>query len=175
MYAKTTIMAEQMHAASARESKALVRRFYEELYDRGNSGIIDELFSPDYVHHIPDVMGKKMDFQDFKKRELQLASAFPDREKIIEDQVAEGDRVATRSTMRGTHTGNMPNIPATGRKVEVSAIIINRLADGKIVEGWETYDSLGMMMQLDVIHMVSTLGKSRHGRVDFPDIRSWPL
>jgi steroid delta-isomerase-like uncharacterized protein len=164
-----------MYPASAKDGKALVRRFYEELYDRRNPEILDEVFSPEYVHHFPDVLDKKMGFGDFRKRELQLSGAFPDRKIYIEDQIAENDRVATRLVMRGTHTGDLPNIPATGKKVEVDSIVIHRIEDGRIAEGWESYDSLGMMMQLDVIHMVSTLGKSRHGRVDFPPIRTWPI
>lgn len=116
-----------------------------------------------------------MDYQDFRKRELQLSSAFPDLRRSIEDMIAEGDKVVTRSVMTGTHSGNLPNIPATNKQINVESIIINRVQDGKIAEGWEAYDSLGMYLQLEVIHMVSTLGKSKKfHRGDFPPIRSWP-
>lgn len=158
----------------ANDNKELVRRFYGEFYDRRNLGVIDDLFSPEYIHHSPDHPGQLIDYQDFRKRELQVASAFPDIRRTIQDQVAEGDRVVTRSTVTGTHSGNLPSIPATGRKIEVEYIIINRIQDGKIVEGWEAYDSLGMYMQLEVIHMVSTLGKSRKERGYYPPITEWP-
>ena len=141
-----------------------MRRFYEEFYNRKNTAVIDELFSPGYVHHLPDVAEGRLDFPGFRKRELQLVSAFPDLERAVEDQVAEGDRVVTRSTMRGTQRGDLPNIPAEGRKIDVSAIVIFRIADGKIAEGWENSDSLGMMQQLHVAQMVSTLSKARHER-----------
>jgi predicted ester cyclase len=104
-----------------------------------------------------------------------MSSAFPDLTRSIEDMIAEGDKVVTRSVMKGTHTGNLPNIPATNRQIDVECIVINRVQDGEIVEGWESYDSLGMYLQLEVIHMVSTLGKSRKFyRGDFPPLRSWP-
>jgi len=158
--------AEEM--ARMKGNKALIRRFSEEFFNRRNFGVIDELFSPSYVHHTPDVPGYTMDFQDFRKRELQLVNAFPNFRYSIEDQIAEGDKVTTRSIMTGTHTGNLPNIPATGRKVEVRSIVIHRIKNGKFEEGWEAYDSLGMMMQLDVIHMVTTLSRERHERGWFP-------
>lgn len=137
--------------------------------------MIDELVSREYVHHIPDVLNHVMDYEDFRKRELQISGAFPDLTRSIEDMIAEGDRVVTRSVMKGTHSGNLPNIPATNKKIDVASIVINRIEDGKIAEGWESYDSLGMYLQLEVIHMVSTLGKSpKFHRGDFPPIRSWP-
>ena len=159
---------------STEENKQLVRRYYEEFYDRRNFGVIDELVSADYVHHIPDVLNKVMVYQDFRKRELQISGAFPDLPRTIEDMIAEGDKVVTRSVMKGTHSGNLPNIPATDKKIDVDSVVINRIKDGKIVEGWESYDSLGMYLQLEVIHMVSTLSKARHERGDFPPLRTWP-
>ncbi|CAJ37944.1 ester cyclase [Methanocella arvoryzae] len=168
-----SIMSEGPHTATE-DNKALVRRYYEEFYDRRNLAVIDELVSEKYVHHIPDVLNQVMDYQDFRKRELQMSGAFPDLSRSIEDMIAEGDKVVTRSIMKGTHTGNLPNIPATDRKIDVDCIVINRINDGKIVEGWESYDSLGMYLQLEVIHMVSTLSKARHERGAFPPLRTWP-
>lgn len=159
---------------SANENKELVSRFYENFYNRRNLEAIDDFFSAEYIHHTPDVMERKLDYQDYRKRELQISNAFPDLIRSIEDQVEEEDKVVTRSIMKGTHTGNMPNIPATGRTINVEYIVINRIQDEKIIEGWESYDSLGMYMQLDVIHMVSTLGKNRQERGYYPPIREWP-
>jgi len=149
---------------STDKNKALIQEFYDEFYDRRNFRVIDDLFSEKYVHHLPDIPSYTMDFHDFKKRELDFSMAFPDRKKVIEDIIAEDDKVMTRSIMTGTHSGDLPNIPATGRKIHVWSIIINKLKGGRITEGWESYDSLGMMQQLEVIHMVSTLSKEPHER-----------
>jgi steroid delta-isomerase-like uncharacterized protein len=159
---------------SKNENKELVSRFYENFYNHRNLEAIDDFFSTEYIHYTPDVMDRKLDYQDYRKRELQLANAFPDLRRSIEDQVEEGDKVVTRSIITGTHTGNMPSIPATGRTIRVESIVINRVQNGKISEGWESYDSLGMYMQLDVIHMVSTLSKSRRERGYYPPIQEWP-
>ncbi len=159
---------------SEEDNKALVRRFYNEFYGRKNVEAMDDAYSPGYVHHIPDVLGNSMDFHDYKKRQTQFLEAFEDFSREIEDQIAEADRVVTRSVLRGTQVGDLPNLPARGRKIEVQSIIINRIEDGKIVEGWESYDSLGMMMQLDVVHMVSTLSREHHMRGNVPPHMEWP-
>jgi steroid delta-isomerase-like uncharacterized protein len=155
------------------ENKALVRRFYNEFYGRKNIEAIDDLFSAGYVHHTPDVLGGQMDFHDYRKRQSDALEAFQDFSREIEEQIAEGDRVVTRSVLRGTQTGDLPNLPARGRKIEVQSIVINRIENGRIAEGWELYDSLGMMMQLDVVHMVSTLSRARHERGELPQHYEW--
>jgi steroid delta-isomerase-like uncharacterized protein len=159
---------------SAEDNKALVRRFYDEFYNGRAREALDKFFSGDYVHHPADLPSRLMDYADFKKREIQFLDAFPDLSRDIEDMVAEGDRVATRSMLKGKQTGDLPNLPAKGKQIEVRSIVIYRVADGKIAEGWECYDSLSMMMQLDVIHMVSTLSRARHERGDLPPGYVWP-
>ena len=77
--------------------------------------------------------------------------AFPNVEEIIEDQVAEGDKVATRLTFSGTHSGELMGIPPTGKQVTFTAITIDQLVDGKITERWHLFDTLGMLQQLGVI------------------------
>lgn len=149
-------------------NKELIRRFYDEFYNGRNFEAVDHAYAQDYVHHTPDVLGQELNFPDFRSRELKRSNAFPDLERSIEDQIGEGDKVVTRSVMRGTQSGNMPDIPASGRKIEVWFTVVNRIENGKIAEGWETYDSLGMMLQLDIIHMVTTLGKSKAERGYYP-------
>jgi predicted ester cyclase len=78
-------------------------------------------------------------------------TAFPDLHGTIEDQIAEGDKVVMRMTYRGTHQGELMGIPATGKPVTMTFISINRIAEGKIAEGWVNFDALGMMQQLGVI------------------------
>ena len=79
-----------------------------------------------------------------------LRTAFPDLKFTIEGQIAEGDQVATRLTVRGTHLGEFMGIPATGKQMAVSGVSIWRLADGKLVNEWVNWDSLAMMQQLGV-------------------------
>ncbi len=115
---------------STEKHRALIQEFYEEFYGRRNFRVIDDLFSEKYVHHLPDIPSYAMDFRDFKKREMDFSMAFPDRKKVIEDMIAEDDKVVTRSIMTGTHTGDLPNIPATGKE-DQGAVHHNKQDQGR--------------------------------------------
>ncbi len=78
-------------------------------------------------------------------------AGFPDLHITIEDIIAEGDKVATRATARGTHKGEFMNIPPTGKQVTVTSIAIQQIAGGKVVEVWVNIDHLGMMQQLGAV------------------------
>jgi steroid delta-isomerase-like uncharacterized protein len=133
---------------SAEENKAIVSRFYDEFFNKGNLRIVNELHTPDYQHHDPDAPDPGGGTEGYIKRNSIFLKAFPDRLLTIEDQVAEGDKVATRITMRATQTGDLPGIPATGRQVTVVSMHICRISDGRIAEEWELFDALGMLRQL---------------------------
>ncbi|WP_325379174.1 ester cyclase [Methanocella sp.] len=142
-----------------KENKALVRRFYEDFYNRSRLDAIDDMFDPSYIHHTPEVPEEKMSYEEYREHILSLARAFPHMKVTIDDQVAEKDRVATRYTMYGIQEGDLPGIPARGRDVKVAAMTILSVKGGRIVEGWEVYDSLDMALQLGVAQVVSTLSK----------------
>jgi steroid delta-isomerase-like uncharacterized protein len=90
--------------------------------------------------------------EDFKQRWVSMfRTAFPDLQLSVEDQIAEGDRVVTRYTGRGTHQGELMGIPPTGNEVSVGGTIISRVSGGRIEEEWNNFDALGMMQQLGVI------------------------
>jgi steroid delta-isomerase-like uncharacterized protein len=131
-------------------NKALVRRFFEEVWSTGDITQRDEFLAPGYRGHISgspqaiDRDGWTAWFQGFR-------SAFPDARFTVEDLIAEGDRVAARLTMRGTHLGPLNGIPPTGRPVVVSGMSIERIANGRIVEGWNENDALGMLGQLGAL------------------------
>ena len=135
---------------STEENKALVRRFYEEI-DNGNLPAMDELVAEDYVDHSPPPFpglasgraGLKQAFELFQK-------ATPGRHEIL-DQVTEGDKVVTRLRAYGTHEGDLPGIPKTGNKLEMTATVIHRIENGKLVEKWSNKDELGFLQQLGVI------------------------
>lgn len=103
---------------------------------------VEETFTPDFVMHIPE---GDMPLEKFIQYNIMLFAAFPDFTCTVEDQIAEGDKVVTRLTMRGTHQGPWRGIPATGKKIEISGAHVSRFAGGKIVEGWGYSDALGLM------------------------------
>lgn len=132
-------------------NKAMVRRFYEAV-NTGNLDQLDDLIVTDYIHHdeaLPPEMQRGRDA--YKGLCAMFISAFPDLHGTIDDLVAEGDKVACRLTWRGTHRGNLMGIPATGKQATFSEMSIQRIANGKIMEGWVTFDALGMMQQLGAI------------------------
>jgi steroid delta-isomerase-like uncharacterized protein len=136
---------------STEENKAISRRADEELFDRGNLDVADELFASDFVYHDPASGEDWHGPESVKQYATMMRAAFPDLHYIVEDQIAEGDKVVTRYTASGTHQGELMGIASTGNRVEITGISITRIEDGKIEEIWENYDTLGMMQQLGVI------------------------
>jgi steroid delta-isomerase-like uncharacterized protein len=132
------------------DNKALNRRFVEEVINQGNTDAIDELIDPGVVDHAAPP-GFPTGREGAKQFAAMMRSAFPDLHLTIEDMISEGDKVVMRSTWSGTHEGEFMGIPATGRRVTVSAIDISRVADGKMVEHWEQSDALGLMQQLGAV------------------------
>lgn len=132
------------------QNKAIVRRFFESLGANDQAGL-NELLSADVVAQMPGMPGPV-------SREVMLqgasvfSAAFSDSHYTVEDQIAEGDKVATRTTWRAIHSaGDFQGVPPTGKRVAASAISIERIQDGKIVERWLSYDQIGMMQQLGLI------------------------
>lgn len=135
---------------STEELKAIVRRDVEEFWNARNLAKVDEFFAPIYVNHEPNAPQVR-DLAAFKQYAAALFAAFPDLHVTIEDMVAEGDQVAKRYSITGTHRGEWLGLPPTGKPATITGITIYRIADGKIVECWWSYDALGMLQQLGVI------------------------
>lgn len=132
-------------------NKALVRRAFVEIFNKGNLAVAEELFAASYVAHDP-ANPSTVRGPDFVKQDATIyRTAFPDLQITIEEQIAEGDRVVTRWTARGTHRGELMGIAPTGKQMAITGISISRIAGGKGVEGWDNWDTLGMMQQLGVI------------------------
>jgi steroid delta-isomerase-like uncharacterized protein len=136
--------------ATEESNKALVRTFYEEI-DKGNLAAMDELVSEDYINHHPPPFPALAPGREGLKQAFQIFWEATPGYHVIEDQVAEGDKVVTRLTVYGAHEGDLPGIPKTGNKMEMTAVAIHRIADGKIAEHWSNTDELGLMQQLGVI------------------------
>ena len=141
---------------STEENKAVVRRMYEEWNKRNLAGIW-ELYAPDYVYHGTGVF-PDLDLAAMKQMVPAFWTAFPDEHMVVEDMIAEGDKVAYRFTFRGTHQGDFMGIPPTGKQVSVTGITIDRIKDGKVVESWANYDTLGLLQQLGVIPQMAQAG-----------------
>ena len=133
------------------ENKALVRRWFEEVWNNGRAEVIDEMLGPDSVHRGLGLVVRGPD--EFKPFYAKFRDAFPDLQIRVEDVIAEGDTVACRWTATGTHLGAGLGFPATGKQVEFIGMGLVRIADGKLVEGWNSFDQLGMMQQLGVVHL----------------------
>jgi steroid delta-isomerase-like uncharacterized protein len=133
------------------QSKALVRRSLEEVFAEGNFDAIPEIFAPDYVEHDPASDGE-IRGHDGLRRDLEpYVNAFSDTRVTVEDQLAEGDLVATRVTVRATHVEQFRGVPPTGERIEVTGTVVHRVAGGRLAEGWWNWDTLGLMQQLGAI------------------------
>jgi len=136
---------------SAENNKALVRRYFEDAWNKHNPALVDEIYATDFVDRSPDIPGIAHTRDGLKQFMGVYLRAFPDADITIEDQLVEGDRVVTRWTGRGTQTGEFMEMAPSGKKVAVAGVQIDRFSGGKIVEGWALFDQLGMLQQLGAI------------------------
>ncbi|CAN5660070.1 ester cyclase [soil metagenome] len=134
------------------ENKALVRREFEEMFNHdGNLDAAGEFYTPDYILHDP-TFGKVRGIDGAKEFAATYREAFPDLRVTIEDQMSDADKVISRFRSSGTHDGETPELgPATGNRVEITGITIDRFAGGKIVEEWTNYDALALMQQIGLV------------------------
>jgi|SRR5688572_26169421 predicted ester cyclase len=131
------------------ENKALIERWFEEVWNKGRGEAIDEMFAPDGVAHGlgPDLRGPA----EFKTFHAAFRQAFPDVRVAVDDLVAEGDTVAYRLTASGTHLGHGLGFAPTSRPARFVVMGTARIANGRIVEGWNVMDNMGMLTQLGVV------------------------
>ena len=128
-------------------NKAAFRRMYEEGLNRGVLGVAEEVIDPDCVDHEAHPGGDRGP-EAMRRLITMLRTAFPDLHFTIEELIAEGDTVAGRLTMNGTHEGPLMGMPPTGRAVRQAHMHFVRLRDGKAIEHWGVRDDMGMMHQL---------------------------
>lgn len=135
---------------STEENKSRTRRFMEEVFNKGNMKVMDELLAPNFVEHNP-FPGQGPGAEGVKRVFTELRQAFPDLHVVVDDLIAEGDKVVMRSTMTGTHKGTWMNTPPTGKQIKVEAVDIVRMSGGKATDHWGVTDALTMMQQLGLI------------------------
>jgi steroid delta-isomerase-like uncharacterized protein len=135
---------------SAEENKTTMRR-YLDVFEQGNIDLLDELLAPDYVNRTPATPDLPTGPEGVKGVVSMFRSAMPDLRVVVEDMIAEGDKVATRYTLEGTHEGELFGVPPTGQRLSIKSMTVERVSDGKIREHWRVTDNLDMMQQLGVV------------------------
>ena len=136
---------------------AVMHRWFDEMWNKGRAEAMEELVAPDVIAHGfggPDQVLRGADA--LKKVYRQLYDAFPDLHMTVEEAVSERDIVAVRWIASGTHTGDTLGFAATGKRVTVTGMTFCRFVDGKIAEGWDNWDMMGLM---------NTLGQTPHATV----------
>ena len=132
------------------DAKLIVKRLFEEPW-KGNFDVIDEYVAPNYIGHDATEPEPIRGPAGVRANVEKYLAGFPDGGITVDDQIAEGDKVATRWTGRGTQTGEVAGIAPTGKEATVSGLTISRLEGGKVIEEWTTWDTLGMLVQLGAI------------------------
>ena len=137
------------------ENKTLVQRWFSEVWNEGRADAIDEMLADDAVVHGlgADLHGSA----EFKHFHSAYRNAYPDVTIDVDDLVAEGDMVAVRWSAIGTHRGDGLGFPATGRRAQFTGMVFVRIKDGRLVEGWNNFDQLGMLQQLGIVSLPSVV------------------
>ncbi|MDQ5845659.1 MAG: ester cyclase [Acidobacteriota bacterium] len=135
------------------ENKALLQRWFDEVWNKGRAEAIDEMLSADgIVHGLSDDPSNPIKGAfGFKPFHQTFRGAFPDIEVVVEDMIAEGDKVAARCSVRGKHSGDHLGIAASNAPVDFDGLCIVRIRDGKIVEAWNNFDFMRMNRQIGLM------------------------
>ena len=136
---------------SAEETKAIVRRINDEVWNQGNLDVIDELIADDAVISVVGAPQEIWGPAGFREFVTMYRTAFPDLRITVDEQIGEGDVVVNRWTATGTHEGDLMGIPATGKQATTAGVNINRISGGKLVQGWGLFDQLGLLQQLGAV------------------------
>lgn len=139
-------------------NKNVIRRLFEEVWNKGNLPVAEELFAQNYSHHDSSTPDFGRGPESEKKRVTLYRTAFPDVRLTVEDMIAEGETVTARWSCKGTHRGDLNGIAPTGKQFNISGISVARFTSGKISESWVNWDALGLMQQLGV---VAEVGKAK--------------
>jgi steroid delta-isomerase-like uncharacterized protein len=139
------------------DNKALVRRYYDEVFNQREVDLVDQLAVEDYAEHDP-FPGQGDGRADLKARVQLILDAMNPLRFEVEDLIAEGDKVVARWVQRGTQSGSFMGIPPTGREFTIAGIDIHRLRDGRMAEHWHVVDLFALLQQLGAIPAPSAAG-----------------
>jgi steroid delta-isomerase-like uncharacterized protein len=132
------------------DSKTIVRRLYEDVWNKRKLEVVSDLFSPSHALRDNNSPGSSVGPEAYKMQVAMYLAAFPDLRITIEDTVAEKDKFVASWTISGTHKGEFLGIRPTNRKISVEGITIHYLANGKIIDSSISWDALGLLRQLGV-------------------------
>lgn len=135
----------------ARENSILIRRWFEEVWNRGRLEAVDEMASPDVIGHGQAQHATDIGLREFKPFVTGLRSAFPDLRVTIDYIIEEGDKVVARWTATMTHKGEFLGMAPTGKKATITGTTTQKISGGKIVEGWDNWDQLGLLVQIGAV------------------------
>lgn len=136
---------------STEANKAILVQLYDEVFNKGNLQLADQLIADDAIEHDPNGQPAPPGPAGLKAVVTMLRAAFPDCHQTIEDLVAEGDRASARLTFQGTHQGTFMGVAPTGKRISITEMIFYRFAGGKVAEVWASRDDLGAMRQLGLL------------------------
>jgi steroid delta-isomerase-like uncharacterized protein len=129
----------------------VVRKLYEDVFNKNNLNLLEEIFSPNVIMHDSAIPNRKSGIQSVKQTEQNYQRAFPDKKTKIEDIFGTDEQVTVRWTCTGTHKGELQGISPTNKNFEIMGISIYRLSNGKITEAWQSWDRLGLLEQIGEI------------------------
>ncbi len=135
----------------AQENSALIRRWFEEVWNHGRMETIDEMASPDVVGHGQAQHDTVIGREQFRTFATEFRRAFPDLNVKIDHILEQGDKAAARWTATMTHKGEFLGFAPTGKKVTITGTSTQRFSNGKIVEGWDNWDQLGLLVQIGAV------------------------
>lgn len=138
----------------ASNPETVLRRLYDEVINGGHLDVADEILDPNYEEHPEGVHGPAA----FKERMKMFRQAFPDLQVSVDEVLVAGDRISSRTRIRGTHSGDLMGIPATGRTVQVLGVDLAHVKDGRAVERWGGLDMFSLMQQLGLIPVPAAAG-----------------
>ena len=130
------------------ENKAIIRRLYEEVWNKRNLALIDKLMSPSHALYEPNVPDSRVGPQAYRATVNRFLSGMPDVCFTIQDMISEKSKVAVVWIMSGTHQGEFIGVPATNKKVSVEGVTIHQVENGKILDSYASWDRLGLLRQL---------------------------
>jgi steroid delta-isomerase-like uncharacterized protein len=133
------------------DNVSIVRRLYEEIWNKKRLEILNELVSPSHALHGPNFSGSSIGPEAYKRQVALFLAGFPDLRWTIEDTITEKDKVVVVWNFNGTHKGEYMGVPSTNKKVSIDGITIHEIANGKIMDSYVNWDTWGLMQQLGVI------------------------
>jgi len=133
------------------ENKVLIRKWFEEVWNKGRASAIDDLASSQAVVH--GLTSEPLNLAAFKQFHAAYRNAFPDIKMQVDDVISEGEKIAVRWSGTGTHSGDGLGFPASGNAVRFSGMLIVRVDNGKMIEGWNAIDELGLLQQIGAINL----------------------